>query len=168
MDETENEDKFYDSLDEMPEFTKSRETSTTCLFKSDIEEIQSVADDSITTLIPFYRGEVIKADKVGPRNRSRRLKRTPKTLELLEEHWNKKQTDSYVALFRSRIGYCNQKSKKSSILDSARALDGDITRRTVEDVANNATEVFEDAQAETAEDTARYNLVVNFKFKLST
>lgn len=157
----EDDDKFYDSLDEMPEFlerkSKNDEGSTSCLFMSDAVEVQScinnmVDDDDVSSLIPLYDGEVQKNISCKKLNR-RRLKRTPKCLALLEDERKKGQQKSYVAMFRSRIGYPSDRRNKK-VTDSARALDGDMTHRSVED-ENRTIEVFEDAQCAAAEDTER-------------
>lgn len=155
----ENDDQFYDSLDEMPEILNNNEEgSTSCLFMSNVAEVQSSishrsTDDNVASMIPLYGGEVQKNDR-KPKNR-RRLKRIPKSLELLESS-NKEGTKSYVALFRSRIGYPTGNCRKT-IPDSARALDGDATLRTIgDDVDKPTVEVFEDAQTEASEDTERY------------
>lgn len=161
----EEEDRFYDSLDETSELQETspsefrvpaEEGSTSCLFLSNVTDAQScisnkVADDDgdVSSLIPLYGGEVQKSER---RQSKKRVKRKPKTLEALEK---KTDAKSYVALFHSRIGYPSERLKKA-ISDSARAVDGDLTQRTVgEEQVNNVAEVFEDAQYETADDTQR-------------
>lgn len=162
----EDEDKFYDSLDDMPEYHRSsnEEGSTSCLFMSDVMEVQScfnnvADDDNVSSLIPLYGGEVQK-NVSGRKLNRRRIKRTPKCLELLDGKNKRQQQNSYVTLFRSRIIYPSDRCNKK-FTDSARALDGDSTHRTVNDEPR-PLEVFEDAQDAAADDTARYYSVYTF------
>lgn len=165
----EGEDKFYDSLDEIFETLQKNSSnddgSTSCLFMSDDMEVQSCVnnmddDGDVSSLIPLYGGEVQKKVSCKKLNR-KRLKRTIKCLELLEDNNKKGQQKSYVALFRSRIGYPSERHTNKKVTDSARALDGDTTQRTVEDEARTV-EVFEDAQDAAADDTARYYSICTF------
>lgn len=160
----EDEDNFYDSLDEMPELlhqeTSNEDDSTSCLFISDTAEVESCINnsnnrdsDAVSSLVPLYSGE-IQINDGGWKSNKRRLKRTPKCLKLLEGCNKKEQRNSYVELFRSRIGYPSDRCGNRKVSDSARAFDGDTTNRTIEDEVRMA-EVFEDAQDAAAEDSAR-------------
>lgn len=162
------EDPFYDSLDEMSEYRDTftnrhapdPEGSTSCLFVSDVTEadscISSRIDDDcdVCSMIPLYDGEV----QMGERKQNKkRTKKKPKSLEILDKSNNNRKGsgNSYVALFHSRIGYPSERTKRT-IPDSARALDGDLTQRTVgEQENNNTTDVFEDAQEDATDDTER-------------
>lgn len=163
----EEDDPFYDSLDEMSEFHSSlknprssdQEGSTSCLFVSNVTEadscISSRIDDDcdVCSMIPLYDGEVQKDER---KQNKKRTKKKPKGLEILDKSNNKNRSgNSYVALFHSRIGYPSERTKRT-IPDSARALDGDVTQRTIGELENNNTaDVFEDAQEEAADDTER-------------
>lgn len=164
MDKHEEHDEFYDSLDDLPSSPSAslgtpRENSgsTSCLFVSTeasatnscISGSRTEEDDDVTSLIPLYGGEVQKSA------RRKRVKRKPKSLELLEGGRNAK-ANSYVALFHARIGNPSERCRNKTVPESARALDGDLTRRTVEEEEVTApVEVFEDAQAEHSDDTER-------------
>lgn len=146
------EEGFYDSLDETPESEStchSPESSfVNCNAETDQEgEQKSKEESDVCSLIPLYTGEVTK-----PPETRRQKRRTTRILLPVPE--KPRCADSYLAIFHSRIGYPSDVTKKGCAPESVRAVDGDLTKRTVDSQESAAPELFEDAQ-DAASDTER-------------
>lgn len=144
MADPEDEEHFYDSLDNSADEDSDKSSNKTL---TGVTELAYDGDaDDISTIVPLYSGDTYKKYMEIPR----KVPCKPRNRLCNASDVSRGKQRSYLSLFHSKIGYpSGDYHHKRTVTDTCRAIQGDISFRSVNSsVDSQDNDVFQDAQEE--------------------